>query len=165
MLIINNIIPSNLFKWPTCNYHSCFFSPTDALLADLQNSVPGQPAQQQSRHHNYSPVNSNGVQNGASPGYGSVRPKPPQANSPTSVSNRIIIIILTGTTKVKIRRAMVWRHVWSPMSCWTLELYWSVSEFVRVTHFNRSSFCDAFVAVCECSPAIEFQGDDHHNRK
>lgn len=53
----------------------------DALLADLQNSVPGQPAKDPPRH-NFSPVNG---QSGASPGYGSVRPKQ-QAASPTSVS-------------------------------------------------------------------------------
>lgn len=65
------------------NRFDCFLSPSlnlDALLADLQNSVPGQP-QQPAHHHNYSPVN--GGHNGASPGYGSVRK---QAASPTSVS-------------------------------------------------------------------------------
>lgn len=56
----------------------------DALLADLQNSVPGQP-QQPPAHHHYPPLNGGGAQNqnGASPGYGSVRK---QAASPTSVS-------------------------------------------------------------------------------
>lgn len=95
----------NLFYYNNKSLFICLLA--DALLADLQNSVPGQPAQQPPRHHNYSPVNSNsGAQNGSSPGYGSVRPKQ-QAVSPASV-NKPRVLSLKWRQFLSLASLIMW---------------------------------------------------------
>lgn len=57
----------------------CFFSVSDALLADLQNSVPGS---QKNSLNQYS-----GQNGSATSGYGSLRPKPPPQSVCTNSSS------------------------------------------------------------------------------